>query len=85
MKCSINIGFYWDNTNETLVDWEKRYPCPNDATHEYHTDMVSELTKPKLAHVVIPLCDDHCQVFKKFLGKVKKIDEAQDHHTTQSG
>lgn len=82
MKCSINIGFHWDISNQTMIDWEKRSLCPNDATNEYHTDIVSEITKPKLAHVVIMLCNQHSKVFHNFRGTIKKLDEAQDHHPT---
>lgn len=84
-QCEVNIGSYWDNATESIVNWEKRYICPCDATHEYHTDIVSELTKPKPTHILILLCDSHSQIFKQFRGTMKKLDDAQDYNTTQSG
>ena len=68
MKCEINVGFYWDENQQAIVDWDKRTNCPNDTTAIYHYDM------PAFKGAKTYLCEIHEKVFKEWcLGKLEKL------------
>jgi len=73
MKCELNTGSHWDPANEVMIDWDKRHFCENDASHEYHTVIASELNPTKKAPIVICLCAKHSETFKLFVGHLKEI------------
>lgn len=71
MKCETNIGALWDNTNEVLVDWDKRTQCPNDATWTYNYGLAA------LKNCKTHLCDEHKEKWESygFLGTIVKANE----------
>jgi hypothetical protein len=67
MKCQLMVGASWDDTTDppTIVDWDKRVPCDNDAEYIYTYKL------PTFQGTQTHLCQQHHHSFKQFLGTLQ--------------